>query len=338
LKTLPSLLAHPSIASKRWVWRQYDHMVRTGTVVLPGSDAAVFFVREAGKFLAAATDCNAIYCSLDPGIGARIAVAECARNLACSGAVPIGVTDNLNFGNPHKPENFYQLRAAVEGISEGCRAFGIPVTGGNVSLYNESPSGAIDPTPTISMVGHIEDSAHITTQFFKRAGDGVFLIGDIGSELGGSHYLLAIHGRKEGAPPAIDFEKEIAIHQALLRLIRKGLVASAHDCSEGGLAVALAESCFGTKFGASVDLGETDQRSDVLLFNESQGRVLISVSPSDAPHVEVELQGSGVPYRILGEVTDIPELTITVGASNFSWSVESLSRVFEESIPTLMKG
>ncbi|MCE9542016.1 MAG: phosphoribosylformylglycinamidine synthase subunit PurL, partial [Verrucomicrobia bacterium] len=146
-KALPQLLSHPRIASKRWVWLQYDHMVRTGTAVLPGSDAAVFIVREANKILAAATDCNAIYCKLDPSVGSRIAVAECARNLACSGAVPIGVTDNLNFGNPHKPENFYQLRAAVEGISEGCRAFNVPVTGGNVSLYNESPAGAIDPTP-----------------------------------------------------------------------------------------------------------------------------------------------------------------------------------------------
>jgi phosphoribosylformylglycinamidine synthase len=338
LTALPQLLSHPSIASKRWVWRQYDHMVRTGTAVLPGSDAAVFIVREANKILAAATDCNAIYCKLDPSVGSRIAVAECARNLACSGAVPIGVTDNLNFGNPHKPENFYQLRAAVEGISEGCRAFNVPVTGGNVSLYNESPAGAIDPTPTISMVGRIDDVAHITTQAFKEAGDQVLLIGEIGSELGASHYLLAIHGRKEGAPPALDFDKEIAIHQALLGLIRKGLVRSAHDCSEGGLAVTLAESCFGTRFGATVDLGDTDQRPDVVLFNETQGRIVISVSPSDKAAVEAELSRSGVPFRAIGVVTAQADLSITAGASVFAWPVATLNETFESAIPSLMEG
>jgi phosphoribosylformylglycinamidine synthase len=337
LKALPQLLSHPSIASKRWVWRQYDHMVRTGTAVLPGSDAAVFIVREANKILAAATDCNAIYCKLDPSVGSRIAVAECARNLACSGAVPIGVTDNLNFGNPHKPENFYQLRAAVEGISEGCRAFNVPVTGGNVSLYNESPAGAIDPTPTISMVGRIDEVAHITTQAFKQAGDQIFLIGEIGSELGASHYLLAIHGRKEGAPPALVFDKEIAIHHALLGLIRKGFVRSAHDCSEGGLAVTIAESCFGTNFRATVDLGDTQQRPDVVLFNETQGRIVISVSPSDKAAVEAELSKSGVPFRAIGAVTAQADLSITTGTSVFAWPVATLNETFEGAIPSLME-
>jgi phosphoribosylformylglycinamidine synthase len=338
LKALPALLANPSIASKRWVWRQYDHMVRTGTAVLPGSDAAVFIVREANKILAAATDCNAIYCRLDPMLGARIAVAECARNLACSGAVPIGVTDNLNFGNPHKPENFYQLRAAVEGISEGCRAFNVPVTGGNVSLYNESPAGSIDPTPTISMVGRIDDAAHITTQAFKTVGDQIYLLGVIGSELGASHYLLALHGRKEGAPPVLDFAQEIAIHQALLQLIRKGLVQSAHDCSEGGIAVALAESCFGNSLGATVDLGENELRSDVALFNETQGRIVISVKSENAAAVEAELATSGVSYRTLGAVTDSGDLAITTGASDFVWPVAELNRTFEGTIPALMEG
>ncbi|MEI6376447.1 MAG: phosphoribosylformylglycinamidine synthase subunit PurL, partial [bacterium] len=337
LQALPQLLSHPSIASKRWVWRQYDHMVRTGTAVLPGSDAAVFIVREANKILAAATDCNAIYCKLDPSVGSRIAVAECARNLACSGAVPIGVTDNLNFGNPHKPENFYQLRAAVEGISEGCRAFNVPVTGGNVSLYNESPAGAIDPTPTISMVGRIDDIAHITTQSFKEAGDQIILIGETGDELGGSHYLLAIHGRKEGAPPALVFEKEIAIHHALLGLIRKGLVRSAHDCSEGGLAVTLAESCFGTKCGASVDFGDTDQRPDVVFFNETQGRIIISVKASDVGTVEGELKKSGVPFRRIGEVTAKTDFSIKTGTNAYTWPVASLNETFEGAIPSLME-
>jgi phosphoribosylformylglycinamidine synthase len=337
LTALPKLLAHPSIASKRWVWRQYDHMVRTGTAVLPGSDAAVFVVREAGKILAATTDCNAIYCRLDPRQGARIAVAEAARNLACSGAVPIGVTDNLNFGSPHKPENFHQLRAAVEGIAEGCRAFDVPVTGGNVSLYNESPAGAIDPTPTISMVGRIDDANHITTQCFKEAGDILVLLGEIGSEIGGSHYLLAIHGRKEGAPPSVDFEKERTVHQSLLGLIRKGLIQSAHDCSEGGLAVALAESCFENGLGAAVDLGGTSQRPDVLLFNETQGRIVISIRPSHAAAVEEELVKSGIPFRGIGAVTGGSDLTVTMEASLYSWPVKNLQKIFEASIPSLME-
>jgi phosphoribosylformylglycinamidine synthase len=166
LAVLPALLAHPSIASKNWVYRQYDHMVRAGTAVLPGSDAAVFIVREADKILAATSDCNALYCALDPREGAKIAVAEAARNLACSGARPLAVTDNLNFGNPYKPENFWQLRECVEGLAEACREFGTPVTGGNVSLYNQSPSGSVDPTPTVGMVGLIDDPRHITTQAF----------------------------------------------------------------------------------------------------------------------------------------------------------------------------
>ena len=338
VEVLPRLLAHPSIASKRWVWRQYDHMVRTGTAVLPGSDAAVFIVREANKILAAATDCNAVYCRLDPKQGARIAVAEAARNLACSGAVPIGVTDNLNFGNPHKPENFYQLRAAVEGISEGCIAFNVPVTGGNVSLYNESPAGAIDPTPTISMVGIIDEASHITTQAFKKSGDLIFLLGEIGNELGASHYMLAIHGRKEGAPPALDFDKEIALHQTLLGVIRKGLVQSAHDCAEGGLAVALAESCFGNGLGAAADLCTVDQRPDLTLFNETQGRILITVKPSDAAVLEAELAKTSVPFRQIGTVTDNPDLQIATGASAYNWPVAELSGVFEQAIPSLMEG
>src|SRR3954454_7044397 len=193
---LPQLLGDPTIASKNWVYRQYDHMVRTGTVVRPGSDAAVFRVREANKILAATTDCNSLYCRLDPREGGRLSVAEAARNLTCSGAMPLAVTDNLNFGNPYKPENFWQLREAVEGIAEICRAFGTPVVGGNVSLYNESPAGVVDPTPTVGMVGLIAKEEHITTQFFKTEGDVIILVGDIGQEIGASRFLKVCHGRK----------------------------------------------------------------------------------------------------------------------------------------------
>src|SRR5205807_5837196 len=252
--SLRQLLRDPTIASKNWVYRQYDHTVRTGTLVKPGSDAAVFFVRYANKILAATSDCNSLYCALDPREGAKIAVAEAARNLTSSGAKPVAVTDNLNFGNPYKPENFWQLREAVEGAAEACRAFGTPVTGGNVSLYNESPAGVVDPTPTIGMVGLIEKEKDITTQWFKNAGDEIVLVGKIGAELGGSRFLKVCHGKKFGPPPRLDLAHEIKIQNAVRDLIRAGLVKSAHDCSEGGLAVALAESCFNPKQRLGADV------------------------------------------------------------------------------------
>src|SRR5437588_3871381 len=257
-ESLRMLLRDPSIASKNWIYRQYDHMVRTGTVVLPGSDAAVFRVREANKILAATTDCNSLYCRLDPREGGRIAVAEAARNLTCSGATPLAVTDNLNFGNPYKPENFWQLREAVEGVAEICRAFGTPVVGGNVSLYNESPAGVVDPTPTVAMVGLIDDEAHITTQFFKAEGDTIILVGEIGDEMGASHFLKICYGRKEGLPPRLDVGREMAVQNSVRELIRAGVVKSAHDCSEGGLAVTLAESCFNPsgRFGAEIEVAQ----------------------------------------------------------------------------------
>ena len=270
-ESLRQLLRDPTIASKNWVYRQYDHTVRTGTVVKPGSDAAVFFVRYANKILAATTDCNSLYCALDPREGGKIAVAEAARNLTCSGARPLAVTDCLNFGNPYKPENFWQLREAVEGVAEACRAFGTPVTGGNVSLYNESPLGVVDPTPTIAMVGLIDDEKHITTQWFKDEGDIIILVGTVAGigrcrstprsraiaapSLGGSRYLKVCHGLKIGPPPHVDLAHEIKVQNAVRDLIREGLVQSAHDCSEGGLAVTLAESCFNPErlFGADID-------------------------------------------------------------------------------------
>ena len=323
--SLQKLLAHPTIASKNWVYRQYDHMVRNGTVVLPGSDAAVFLIREAGKYVAATSDCNALYCSLDPREGARIAVAEAARNLACSGAVPLAVTDNLNFGNPHKPENFWQLRESVEGLAEGCRAFNTPVTGGNVSLYNENPSGPIDPTPTVGMVGLIEDEKHITTQSFKNEGDTIILLGDLGSELGASHYLKVVHGRKEGLPPRIDYTRELALHDGLRSLIKNGLVSSAHDCSEGGLAVTLAECCISDKqqIGATVDFGVTGLRSDQLLFNESQSRVVISVRTENASTVLALLDGRGIPARQIGSVGG-KTLEIRADGGQLTWGTDAL--------------
>jgi phosphoribosylformylglycinamidine synthase II len=333
------LLSDPTIASKNWVYRQYDHTVRIGTVVKPGSDAAVFFVRYANKILAATSDCNSLYCALDPREGAKIAVAEAARNLTCSGARPLAVTDNLNFGNPYKPENFWQLREAVEGIAEACRAFGTPVTGGNVSLYNESPAGVVDPTPTIGMVGLIDEERHITTQWFKSGGDVVILAGQAGNELGGSQFLKVCHGRKQGPPPRVDLELEIKVQSAVRDLIREGLVKSAHDCSEGGLAVALAECCFNPSdlLGADVDLdgaevavsAATNERANTrastlqILFNESQSRIVISTAPANVEHTISILRKRGVPFQKLGKIGGA-ELRIRANGKTFRWSVIDL--------------
>jgi len=324
-EALRRLLRDPTIASKNWVYRQYDHTVRTGTIVKPGSDAAVFFVRYANKILAATTDCNSFYCALDPREGGKIAVAEAARNLTCSGARPLAVTDNLNFGNPYKPENFWQLREAVEGIAEGCRAFGTPVTGGNVSLYNESPAGVVDPTPTIAMVGLIDDEKHITTQWFKQESDTIILVGEIGDELGGSQLLKVCYGKKIGPPPHVDLELEIKVQNAVRNLIRASLIQSAHDCSEGGLGVALAECCFNPEqlFGAEIDLKAGGTPAATVLFNESQSRVIISVASKDAEKTTSILRDYGVPFQQLGKVGG-DSLCIRVNEKTFRWLVADL--------------
>jgi phosphoribosylformylglycinamidine synthase subunit PurL len=333
-EVLPQLLAHPSIASKQWVYQQYDHMVRIGAVVTPGSDAAVFLVREANKILAATTDCNAIYCALDPREGAKIAVAEAARNLTCSGAVPLALTDNLNFGNPYKPENFWQLRESVEGMTEACRFFEVPVTGGNVSLYNENPAGAIDPTPTVGMVGLVENPRHITTQNFKQNGDAILLIGEIGHELGGSHYMKIVHGRKEGLPPRLNLGRERDLQTALRALIRSGFIRSAHDCSEGGIGIALAECCVSGErpIGAEIDLTGIDLRADVLLFNETQSRVIVSVPKTNAAAALALLEWRNVTARRLG-FTGGRELSIWTNGATYSWSVASLAEAWYGAIP-----
>jgi phosphoribosylformylglycinamidine synthase len=357
---LKALLADPTIASKNWVYRQYDHTVRTGTVVKPGSDAAVFYIREANKILAATTDCNSLYCPLDPRQGGRIAVAEAARNLTCSGARPLAVTDNLNFGNPYKPENFWQLRKAVEGMAEACRAFGTPVTGGNVSLYNESPAGVVDPTPTVAMVGLIDEEKHITTQWFKNEGDVIILVGGTGAVssqefrddtevvppgLGASRFLKVCFGRKIGPVPKLDIELEITVQNAVRDLIRLGVVRSAHDCSEGGLAVALAECCFNPKglVGAEIDLsacsgrrpgGEKDriagetpastwQEICATLFNEAQSRIIISCDPQNSERLLSELKSKNVPYAQIGRVIK-DELHISAAGQNLSWQIAEL--------------
>ncbi|MFN2604491.1 MAG: AIR synthase related protein, partial [Gemmatimonadaceae bacterium] len=257
LWTLERLLSAPTIASKAWAYRQYDSTVRTNTVIGPGGDAAVLRVRGTTKALALKTDCNGRYVYLDPRAGGRIAVAEAARNVACTGARPMAITNCLNFGNPTRPEVFYQFREAVAGMGEACRALGTPVTGGNVSLYNENPAGAVYPTPVVGMVGLIEDLTHVTRASFSQDGDAILLLGEMGGELGGSEYLATIHGRVLGAPPACDLQRERAAIDALLEAIRQGLVTSAHDCSDGGIVIAIAECCIANaerQLGAEVDL------------------------------------------------------------------------------------
>jgi phosphoribosylformylglycinamidine synthase len=365
---LKRLLAWPTIASKNWVYRQYDHMVRDGSVVCPGSDAAVLRIKADSlpdydasktapvpeKFIALTVDCNAGYVYLDPYEGAKIAVAEAARNLACSGAAPLGSTDNLNFGNPHNPELFWQIKESVRGLAEACRAFNAPVTGGNCSLYNQSPNGPIDPTPTVALVGLIEKPEHITTQWFKGEGDVIILLGDAVDQddplrgLGGSAYLQCLHGLKTGVPPRCDLEREGRLHHTLLGLIHSGLIKSAHDCSEGGLAVALAECCISRQFaretprlvGAQIDLtpvAPENCTTEALIFGETQSRVVISVAPADVVKVVERAKILGVPATKIGTVGGV-ELSIKLAGAEIKPQVAELHDLWWNAIDRAMAG
>jgi phosphoribosylformylglycinamidine synthase subunit PurL len=338
---LPRLLAHPTIASKRWLYRQYDHMVQHGTVVEPGSDAGVVRLRLGSeeKFIAISNDGNGRYCYLNPRRGAQIAMAECLRNLVCSGASPLAMTDNLNFGNPYKPEAFYQLRECVAGLAEACRFFDVPVVGGNVSLYNESPEGAIDPTPTVSVVGLIESEAHVTRQFVRTAGARLILLGGRPADLGGSQFLGVLHGLKTGDAPAVDLAAEKRLQDLVLGQIRAGRVQAAHDLSEGGLLVAVSEMLFGADgLGAAVDLSApAAPRLDALLFGESQGRVILAVAPGDKAAVLAAAEAGGVPAEALGQVTGEGTLTVSTARGALRWNVPELRAGWETSIDVAMK-
>ncbi len=302
-EVLEKLISSPNLCSKRWVWEQYDHMVMTNTVELPGSDAAVLRIKGTQRGVAISTDCNSNYCYLNPRLGGKIAVAEAARNLVCSGAVPLAITDCLNFGNPEKPEVMWQFKEAVEGIAEACRELDTPVTGGNVSLYNETKGEAIYPTPTIGMVGVLENVEHHCSQYFKNDGDVILLLGETFEELGGSEYLREIHQRNEGPIPQLDWNREKKLQTLVLELVQKSLLQSAHDLSEGGLAVAITESCIsGPKArGASCKLTQ-NIRQDALLFSESQSRILISVKPENVSLVTEKAKKQGVVCEEIGQV------------------------------------
>jgi phosphoribosylformylglycinamidine synthase len=337
--TLRELLSSPTIASKAWVYRQYDTSVRTNTMLGPGGDAAVLRLRGTRKALAVKTDCNGRYVYLEPRTGGRIAVAESARNVACTGARPMAITNCLNFGNPRRPEVFFQFREAVGGMAEACDALGTPVTGGNVSLYNESPNGAVFPTPVIGMIGLAGDIDHVTRATFQQAGDTIVLLGEPTSELGGSEYLARIHGVTAGAPPRCDLQAERRLIDALLESIRSGVVSSAHDCSDGGLAVALAECAMANRdqrFSATIDLtawGGIPRRA--LLFGEAQGRVVVSTDSADV--VERIAASHGVPARRIGvvESADKP-FRIAYRAGELIAPVEQLVESYHNAIPSIM--
>ena len=303
---LLSLLGSPTIASKRWVYHQYDHMVRTNTMVRPGSDAAVVRIKGTNKAVAMTVDCNSRYCMLHPYEGARLAVAEAARNLVCSGAEPIGLTDCLNFGNPERSDIMWQFVLAIEGMKDACERLQVPIVSGNVSFYNETNGLSIYPTPMLGMVGLIEQADQAMTQWFKAEGDDIILLGAVREDLGGSEYLKVIQAREQGSPPFLNIDMEKALHECVLALIRGGLVQSAHDCSDGGLAVALAESAMSgpdRPLGAVVTLVLGRLRKDAVLFGESQSRVVLSAKPVHRQAILDRARRAGVPAAVIGAVT-----------------------------------
>ena len=342
------LLAAPNIASKSWVYSQYDHSVQINTALIPGAgDAAVLRIRESksNKGIAVTTDCNSRYCYLDPYEGARLAIAECARNLVCVGAEPAGVTDCLCFGNPEKPDRFWQFKRAIEGIVDACTHYHLPVVSGNVSLYNETADSVIHPSPLIGMVGVLPNvEAHVGAGF-QKAGDLIVLVGQCRDELGGSEYLATIHDVEAGVPPQLNLERELAVQKLTLAAIRSGLVRSAHDCADGGLAVALAESCIIGDVGAKIELAESvadarDIRLDSVLFGETQSRIILSLSSNHLPRLRELAQQAHVPITFLGTVGGA-RLLISDNRANLLSTVVDLplaqvASAYNEAIPNLM--
>jgi len=327
-RTLAALLATPELASKEWIWRQYDYSVRTNTVAGPGGDAAVLLLKGTPAGLALTTDVNPVYGWLDPRTGGAQAVAEAARNLACVGAEPVGLTDCLNFGNPENPEITWQFAQAVRGISEACRALEVPVVSGNVSFYNETEGRSIHPTPTIGMVGVIPDLAHLPAPGFAQAGDRVVLLGADRGEHGGSAWLRLLHGIERGRPPAVDLAAELRLARLLRRLIAAGLLATAHDLAEGGLAVALAEACFYRRLGAEL----TVELAPPALFSETQARALVACRPAAVERVLRLAEEAGVPAADAGEVGG-GELVVHAGGGTLRAEVGALHEAWTTALP-----
>lgn len=329
------VFASPNIVSKRWVYEQYDSMVRTNTIVGPGCDAAVMHIKESNKALAMKTDCNGRYVYLNPKMGTKIAVAESARNIVCSGGIPLAITNCLNFGNPYKPENYWQFKEAIEGMGEACRFFETPVTGGNVSFYNESPDAAVYPTPTIGMVGLIEKLENITTSFFKKEGDEIYVIGEDFEEIGGSEYLKAIHGYVKGDAPQLDLQVEKNLHTLVLSSIDQKLINSAHDVSEGGIIAALAECCIINQkglVGAEVTI-PVKTRIDFTLFSESQSRVIVSVSPENKTAFEALAAKNSIPVTSIGKTGG----TSLLVNDKYNFGLDKLSDLYFNTISRIME-
>ena len=342
-ETFQKVFSSPNIASKKWVYEQYDSMVRTNTIVGPGCDSAVIYIKGINKAFAMKTDCNARYVYLNPKEGAKIAVAESARNIVCSGGIPLAITNCLNFGNPYKPEIYWQFAEAIAGMGEACRFFDTPVTGGNVSFYNESPdpdkvgtSLSVYPTPTIGMLGLVEDLSHITTSYFKNEGDLIYVLGEDKEELGGSEYLKVIHKKVEGDCPQLNLHVEKKLQDTVLELIRNKLINSAHDISEGGIICALAECCIineEKKFGAEVSI-PIKSRKDFSYFSESQSRIIVSISPDKKEKFENIVHTSMQPCIHAGEVGG-SELKIN---DDIKVSVDDLADIYFNTIPRIMTG
>lgn len=303
LESFIKVFSSPNIASKKWVYEQYDSMVRTNTIIGPGCDSAVMYIKDSNKALAVKTDCNSRYVYLNPKEGTKIAVAESARNIICSGGVPLAITNCLNFGNPYKPEIYWQFKEAIEGMGEACKFFNTPVTGGNVSFYNESPDAAVYPTPVIGMIGLIEKIENITTSFFKNENDLIYVLGEDYEELGGSEYLKIIFNKVAGDSPQIDLKKEKILHNVVLNLIENNLINSAHDISEGGIISSLAECCIINEenpVGAQINI-PIKSREDFSLFSESQSRIIVSVSEKLKSRFESCLKEFPQPFFLVGK-------------------------------------
>jgi len=304
-KTFLEVFSSPNIVSKKWVYEQYDSKVQTNTLVGPGSDAAVIRIKGTNKAIAATTDCNGRYVYLNPKEGAKIAVAEAARNIVCSGAKPLAITNCLNFGNPYNPEVYWTFARAIEGMGEACRFFDTPVTGGNVSFYNESTESTVYPTPVIGMVGLLKNAEKRLTSFFKSEGDLIYLLGEDFEELGGSEYLKTVFNKTEGDAPKLDLNREKKLHETILELAANDLLESAHDVSEGGIVCALAESAIGdeeNQFGVDVQI-PIKTRADFSFFSESQSRVIVSVKEKNKDKFEEIVSERGFPLTLLGKVT-----------------------------------
>ena len=337
------LLSRPNIASKQWVYRQYDSMVQTNTVTPVGhTDAAVIRIKGTRKGLAMKTDCNARYVYLNPLAGGKIAVAECARNIACSGAKPLAITNCLNFGNPYKPEVYFQFKTSVQGMGEACRAFNTPVTGGNVSFYNETFIGglrtAIYPTPTIGMIGLLDDIDNLVGSTFNNAGDAILLLGDPELTLDASEYLVMQYGTPGQNAPTIDLVHEKNLQDLLVALASKKLLHSAHDISDGGLFVALAEKAImhaEEPLGFSVDLENASSGPCAIqqqLFSEAQGRVVLSISPDKAKEVIEDAMKHHVPIRVIGKVVDRDALIALNGEELLHFTIEELAGAYYHSL------